>query len=1004
MAGDSDGSDDGATAVGDEVAPGVAGGDGDDVTVVGEDVVADKKAAALGNRAVAGSGQSREEILAWLTGQSDPAGSYKAALLDLDSRFPAEVTVNSAMPRGLRGIARGVDRLRGPSRRMDEAARRHPEEFNHYRRQLAVRDAGDPAGSAARLFLADAQLRALGVDVFALEWAILPDGERAAVRALVDRWVDPDGTAGWTDRDWGAVAMAHRVGEAVAAATILRVVRSSGVLRGHDQALVRAGNDSERGKAAVAAARIADVGWADGLRALGVDVFALEWAALPDGEKAAVRALVGSVVRVEDTRHWTERHWGAVAVAGRFGGVVAAFTSWVVTAAHCRDAVTAGYYAALTDTAFSDYPATEAARIVKAGDGLRAMGVDVFSRYWALLPDGKRTAVHALAGRPDSTADSIADWTDRDWGAIALTRERSGDEVAGQTALLVAAGHAPDAVARYQAALRDAHFEPAKGAAAILEAGNALRIRGGVDVFVLEWRIRSAGDRASIEALAPGGLPGRNSTAGWGAREWGAVTVAWRTGDAVAAAVTWRIAADRAGLPVPDITSLRIQVNARLASGPWSSVDDATVARHYVALAPREAGGSEQLVATAIAKRISDHNRSRWPEVEAQAAVQSLARNWLDPGIWPGIHWERAATAYRVGGVAAAAGVVLALMGSRHPDLFRGYRQAQAAAMGGPVEGLLEAARQLKRVGVDVFRLEWAALPDSEKAEVTALGNELTDPENTADWGTRDWGAVAVARRSGPAAAAAVLRHVLAERAGLHPQSSAAGRGLFVGMALVDHQAQYREVLEELRARLDQDSPDYARDFERVETALGFVDPGVSPAGGGGAAVEAGAAAFGDALDSVPAVVGTVPMATLSPGLGSGGVPRPVAGRVPGVAEEGAGVAGAVAGGSDGSDDGATVVGDEEGANVADGDADDGTVVGDDGVPGGTEAKRGSSSLPGSGGGHDKVRAWLTGQRRHTELIQMGHRSSEASGYGSARQDAPPLLLTSSTSQTASPT
>ncbi|MFB7294140.1 hypothetical protein, partial [Actinacidiphila glaucinigra] len=459
----------------------------DDATVVG-DAVADKQAAGRDKGAVTGSGRTREEILAWLTGQSGYAGSYKADLLDPDSRFPAEVTVNSAMTR----IARGFDRLRERSRRegdpraraataLQEAARRHPEEFNRYLGQLhAASDGGDPVRSAARLFRADAGLRAPGVDVFALEWARLPDEERGAVQALVGRWVSPEGTAGWTDRDWGAVAMAYRAGEAVAAATILLVVRSHGVLLGYDRVLAGAGNDGERSRAAVAA-RIIEAGarWT----VPGVDVFALYWAAaLPDEGRAAVRALVGRAVLPEDARHWTDHDWGAVAVARRFGEPVAVFASWVVAAAQRRDAVTAGYYAALTDTAFSDFPVSEAARIVEAGDRLRAMGVDVFSLCWALLPDGERAAVHALAGRPDS----IADWTDRDWGAVALARERAGDDVARRTVFLVA----DRGINKAELAATVGSSRPESGAALMAKMTRTYGVSFNSDLGVAEFKRR----------------------------------------------------------------------------------------------------------------------------------------------------------------------------------------------------------------------------------------------------------------------------------------------------------------------------------------------------------------------------------------------------------------------------------------------------------------------------------------------------------------------------------
>ncbi|MDX2710178.1 hypothetical protein PV350_46515, partial [Streptomyces sp. PA03-6a] len=184
----------------------------------------------------------------------------------------------------------------------------------------------------------------------------------------------------------------------------------------------------------------------------------------------------------------------------------------------------------------------------------------------------------------------------------------------------------------------------------------------------------------------------------------------------------------------------------------------------------------------------------------AGAAVEALFRNWLSPSSSRYyVGRPSVIEAYRDGGEAAAAIVVWQQTARRNADLFGRFRRAQAAAIGGSVGELLEVGRQLARRGVEVFRLEWSALPAPEQADVTAWVMRSVGPENIGGWDTRDLGAVAVARRSGQEAAANVVKHVLAERARLRSQPSGSRRGPIVGMALVDDQAQKRQVLEELR-------------------------------------------------------------------------------------------------------------------------------------------------------------------------------------------------------------
>ncbi|MFB7294162.1 hypothetical protein [Actinacidiphila glaucinigra] len=172
-------------------------------------------------------------------------------------------------------------------------------------------------------------------------------------------------------------------------------------------------------------------------------------------------------------------------------------------------------------------------------------------------------------------------------------------------------------------------------AARLVLAGDALKAEG-VDVFTHEWAaLQGSEEEADVKTLVAVLLPPGSST-DWTSREWGAVAVARRAGEKVAIAVargagkeaatadvrrageefaavtTWRMAADRAGLPVRDISSLRAATRRELRDMRWEGavdVNDAMVARYYATLTQEEAGTNERAVAFAIAGRIANHGQ-----------------------------------------------------------------------------------------------------------------------------------------------------------------------------------------------------------------------------------------------------------------------------------------------------------------------------------------------------------------------------------------------------------
>ncbi|MDX2710168.1 hypothetical protein PV350_46465, partial [Streptomyces sp. PA03-6a] len=281
VAGDSDGSDDGATVVGDGEAT-AAGGDADDVTVVGEDAAAGGAGAERDKSGLPEPGDGHDKVRAWLAGQSpDLADPYKAVLLDPESRFPAETTAHPAAiwPPGIYGTAgaRGLSdgehaaaqaRVRGwlaPASDQgwlasaqqaagraaaqdgsgvsdgDLAAVRavvHEQAAAQAAARVAVllgrfrsAQAAAVGGSVGDLVVIGRQLEREGVDVFRSEWAALPVAEQTEVTALVVGAVGPEDFAGWDTRDVGAVAVARRSGQAAADAVIRHVSAERARLR-----------------------------------------------------------------------------------------------------------------------------------------------------------------------------------------------------------------------------------------------------------------------------------------------------------------------------------------------------------------------------------------------------------------------------------------------------------------------------------------------------------------------------------------------------------------------------------------------------------------------------------------------------------------------------------------------------------------------------------------------------------------------------------------------------
>ncbi|MDX2710018.1 hypothetical protein PV350_45640 [Streptomyces sp. PA03-6a] len=656
VAGDSD---DGVTAVGDDAAPGVAGGDGDDVTVVGDGAVAGTKAAGAGKGGVPGSGAGHDKVLAWLTGQSHDADSYKAALLDPDSRFPAVVTANPVMvPAGVplptgeldtvealvggwlsgeKSIAgwtlsdwRAVAEARGAGYAAVATAvlrvvqAHNPHTFDRYRAALdAVNAIGDPVVAAGRLLRADDDLlRHRGIDVFALEWRALSVDDQAVTESLVSRQPGSVSTARWSDRDWGAVDRARRLGqargfgEAVAEAVIKKVVTGQDPLVGLRAALY----DASTGDAVTRLNR-ADAA----LRAMGVDdaeIYRLAWTDWLDEQpaiEAFARRLAGWSTYEWDGLEWDGLEWDAVAAAHRASEALAAAVIMGLVTARNSDAFNQ-YRSKLAAAHASETPAA-AARILMevAEDPMEFEGIGFFALEWAALPASQKAVLRTLVSRWIGPRSTVY-WTDGDWGVVAVARG-FGEAVTAAVIKKVATHRNSTALASYNRVLTAASLKSRTGDIAwavtsvMLAAYDLLR-HSDIDVSSLEWAALSASEQAATQALVRDSMPESlftRPTAGWTAHEWGAVALAHaHIGQQAVPVAAWRVAADHAGLPVRNISSLREETNRQLDNLGWpkdNRVNDATVAQHYATLTKAEAGSWERSAAFAIAGRITEHGK-----------------------------------------------------------------------------------------------------------------------------------------------------------------------------------------------------------------------------------------------------------------------------------------------------------------------------------------------------------------------------------------------------------
>ncbi|MDX2708770.1 hypothetical protein PV350_38855 [Streptomyces sp. PA03-6a] len=440
------------------------------------------------------------------------------------------------------------------------------------------------------------ELAALGVDVFALEWAAASVGRRTFVEALVRRGMPGPGmTTDWTDGDRGAVAVALRASAAAAAAVILRVAETRDPAAFGEYFEARAALTGSDMPAAVARLLWAGVD----LAARGVDVFALEWMAASAAQQASVDALVfWTMPGSESTAGWTEREPGAVAVALRASEAAAAAT-----------------VRQLANRSLATLQQPQRPPLVTPSDADRLaarQAVRLAAARRAADPDGRQSSA-----RTEKLAAAFEEYY----------RARGDVDKADDADKARVAKAARAAARRVEA--------PHVAAARLVEAGHALSAEG-VDVFAVAWQgLQGSEEEADVKTLVAGWLPAGSST-DWTGREWGAVAVARRAGEKaaiavaagarkkaaaadvrragedLAAATTWRVAADRAGLPVRDISSLRAATRRELGDMRWEGavdVNDAMVARYYATLTQEEAGTNERAVAFAIAGRIANHGQ-----------------------------------------------------------------------------------------------------------------------------------------------------------------------------------------------------------------------------------------------------------------------------------------------------------------------------------------------------------------------------------------------------------
>ncbi|MFB7294139.1 hypothetical protein, partial [Actinacidiphila glaucinigra] len=506
--------------------------------------------------------------------------------------------------------------------------------FTFFREHVAAAHANEnPALAATEFLYPPAGLG--GSDVYSLDWLALPASQKAVTRTLVSRWIKPRHIEHWDEKDWGTVAEASRSGEAFAAAVIKRLVTSRALdaFADYHGALKSFG-----GKNAEAPFRIMQA--ADELRHRGIDILGLEWAALSVREQTEITALVRGVMPdslfTRSTAGWTAREWGAVVVARRSGQVAAAAMVRHVLAerAGLRSQPSGSRRGPIVGMALVDDQAQKRQVLEELRDGLEPGSADYEQVQTALAfvdpapapateaPDPALASggvPRPAAGRVPGAADEGAEAAD----AVTGDRARGDVDKAG------VADAAWDAARRVEA--------PHVAAARLVEAGDALSAEG-VDVFAVAWEgLQGSEEEANVKTLVAVLLPTGSST-DWTGRDWGAVAVARRAGEKAAiavaagagkekeavaadvrrvgeefaAATAWRVAADRAGLPVRDISSLRAATRRELRDMRWEGavdVNDAMVARYYATLTQEEAGTNERAVAFAIAGRIANHGQ-----------------------------------------------------------------------------------------------------------------------------------------------------------------------------------------------------------------------------------------------------------------------------------------------------------------------------------------------------------------------------------------------------------
>ncbi|MDX2710150.1 hypothetical protein PV350_46370, partial [Streptomyces sp. PA03-6a] len=426
---------------------------------------------------------------------------------------------------------------------------RNPHSFRRYRTVLDAARAGDnPLLVAGRLLRADDDLMGhRGIDVFGLGWRALSPGDRAVTESLVSRKSGSAGRENWSDRDWGVVDQARRLGQArglgeqVAQAVIKKMVTGQDPLVSLRASLYEASSGDD----AVTRLDRADAA----LRAMGVndqDVYHLPWKHWLHEQE--IEAFAARLAGSRNMGKWEEPEWDAVAAAHRAGEAVAAATIKKVLIARNRDEFTSfrGYVAAAHA---NESPAVAAKKFLSAPKGL--WGSDVYSLDWMALPASQKAVTRTLVSRWIKPRH-IEHWTEKDWGTVAEA-SRSGEAFAAaviKRLVTVTSRRNHELFADYHKALSIAKFESFEGdnaeaAFLVMQAADRLRNKA-VDILSLEWEDLSVREQDEIKTLVRDSLPGglfARSTAGWTAREWGVVAVVRKeVGQDVAAAAAQRLA------------------------------------------------------------------------------------------------------------------------------------------------------------------------------------------------------------------------------------------------------------------------------------------------------------------------------------------------------------------------------------------------------------------------------------------------------------------------------